>query len=58
VSKLLWEDQPISLHGVPFEEALAGVLAVKPPEAQDGDRPKRKSGRKKKPTAQKESTET
>jgi hypothetical protein len=29
MSKLRWEDPPISLHGIPFGEALKGILAVK-----------------------------
>jgi hypothetical protein len=42
-----WEEGLVSLHGVPFEEALAGVLAVRPPEPLAGVKQKR-SGRKKK----------
>lgn len=50
MSRIRWEDPPVSLHGIPFEDALAGVLAVKPPEPLDGVKQK-KSGRKKKSPA-------
>jgi hypothetical protein len=45
--KLRLNDALVSLYGVPFEEALAGVLAVKPPESSRTDRQK-EGGRKKK----------
>jgi hypothetical protein len=35
--KLKMNDALLSLYGVPFEEALAGVLAVKPPQDKEGD---------------------
>jgi hypothetical protein len=44
-----WDDEePISLHGVPFEEALSGILVVKPPK--EVEEPK-EDGRKKKAPA-------
>lgn len=30
-----WDDITVSLHGVPFEEALAGVVSVKPPAGEE-----------------------
>jgi hypothetical protein len=30
--KIRFHDKLVSLYGVPFEEALSGVLAAKPPE--------------------------
>jgi hypothetical protein len=55
--KLRLNDALVSLYGVPFEEALAGVLAVKPPEPLGGVEQK-KSGRKKKTPAAPDEQET
>lgn len=40
VKRKQWsEDEPVSLAGVSFKEALAGVLAVKPPSEEEGEEP-------------------
>jgi hypothetical protein len=46
--KIRFHDKLVSLYGVPFEEALSGVLAAKPPEEIDETK---KDGRKKKAPA-------